>query len=64
MMALENQVDIHVPPAFIWHTFEDQSVPFQNSLLFVEAMGKAGVPANSISLPKKAAMVFPWQMKL
>lgn len=52
MMALENQVDIHVPPAFIWHTFEDQSVPFQNSLLFVEAMGKAGVPAEFHLYPK------------
>ena len=51
-MALETQVDVHVPQAFLWHTFEDQSVPFQNSLLFVEAMGKAGVPAEYHLYPK------------
>ena len=51
-MALETQVSAHVPPVFIWHTFEDQSVPFQNSLLFVEAMGKAGVPVEFHLYPK------------
>ncbi|MGN0400316.1 MAG: alpha/beta hydrolase [Blautia sp.] len=45
-MALENQVGSHTPPAFLWHTFADDAVPFQNSLFFVEAMGKAGVPAE------------------
>lgn len=45
-MALENQVGKHVPPTFLWHTFADDAVPFQNSLLFVEALGKAGVPAE------------------
>ena len=42
-MSLEYHVGPQVPPAFLWHAFGDQSVPFQNSLLFVEAMGKAGV---------------------
>ncbi|MCI6422762.1 MAG: alpha/beta hydrolase [Blautia sp.] len=45
-MALENQVGLHTPPAFLWHTFADDAVPFQNSLFFVEAMGKAGVSAE------------------
>lgn len=45
-MALENQVGPHTPPAFLWHTFADDAVPFQNSLFFVEAMGKAGVSAE------------------
>ena len=34
-MALENQVGPHTPPAFLWHTFADDAVPFQNSLFFV-----------------------------
>ena len=45
-MALETQVGEQVPPAFLWHTFEDKTVPFQNSLLFVEAMGKAKIPVE------------------
>ena len=45
-MALENQVGPYTPPAFLWHTFADDAVPFQNSLFFVEAMGKAGVSAE------------------
>ena len=45
-MALENQVGPHTPPAFLWHTFADDAVPFPNSLFFVEAMGKAGVSAE------------------
>ncbi|MDD7372017.1 MAG: alpha/beta hydrolase [Firmicutes bacterium] len=45
-MALENQVGPHTPPAFLWHTFADDAVPFQNSLFFVEAMGKADVSAE------------------
>ena len=45
-MALETQVGEQVPPAFLWHTFEDKTVPFQNSLLFVEAMGKVKIPVE------------------
>lgn len=45
-MALETQVGQQVPPAFLWHTFEDATVPFQNSLFFVEAMGKAKIPVE------------------
>ena len=42
-MSLENQVTDKTPPAFIWHTFTDGSVPVENSLLFVSALRKAGV---------------------
>ncbi len=41
--SLEKHVSSDTPPAFIWHTFEDRSVPVQNSLLFAEAMTAAGV---------------------
>lgn len=42
-MALENQVTDKTPPAFIWHTFTDGSVPVENSLMFVSALRRAGV---------------------
>ena len=41
--SLEKQVTPDTPPAFIWHTFEDQIVPVQNSLLLAGAMANAGV---------------------
>lgn len=43
-VSLENQVSEDTPPAFLWHTFEDGSVPVENTLLFANAMRKAGVP--------------------
>lgn len=45
-MSLERQVSETTPPAFIWHTFTDGSVPVENSLLFVSALRKAGVPTE------------------
>jgi acetyl esterase/lipase len=40
----ELQVTTNTPPCFIWHTFEDRTVPVENSLQFAEALRKAGVP--------------------
>lgn len=37
-LSLENQVNKYVPATFIWHTFEDQTVPLENSLLFAKAL--------------------------
>ncbi len=34
------------PPTFIYHTFNDQTVPVEQSLRFYEALVKAGVPAE------------------
>lgn len=42
-VSLEHHVTADVPPVFMWHTFEDQAVPLQNSLLFAMALKKAGV---------------------
>lgn len=35
-----------MPKTFIWHTFADQSVPVENSLLFVSALRRVGVPTE------------------
>lgn len=42
-LSLEARVSEKVPPVFIWHTYTDGSVPVENSLLFVNALRKAGV---------------------
>lgn len=42
--SLELQVDANTSPAFIWHTFADDVVPMENSLLLAEAMRKYNIP--------------------
>lgn len=42
--SLELHVDQTTVPAFIWHTFNDRTVPIQNTLLYVSALAAAGVP--------------------
>ncbi len=42
--SLEKQVDADTCPAFIWHTFNDNCVPVENSLMMASSMRKAGVP--------------------
>lgn len=37
-VSLEKQVSQFTPPAFIWSTADDQSVPCENALLFANAM--------------------------
>lgn len=41
--SLELHVDATTPPAFIWHTFNDEGVPIQNTLLYANALAAAGV---------------------
>ena len=45
-MSLENQVNEDVPKTFIWHTFMDEGVPVENSLLFVAALRKKKIPTE------------------
>lgn len=45
-VSLELQVSPDTPPAFLWHSFEDEAVPMENSMLFVSAMKRAGVPVE------------------
>ena len=45
-LSLEKQVTSKVPKTFIWHTFADQSVSVEKSLLFVSALRRAGVPTE------------------
>ncbi len=43
-LSLENSVGDHTPPAFIWHTYTDEGVPMENTMLFASAMKKANIP--------------------
>jgi acetyl esterase/lipase len=45
-LSLEKQVRPDMPPVFIVATMADKTVPVQNSLLFYQALCKAGVPAE------------------
>lgn len=51
-LSLENRVTSETPPTFIWHTFTDGSVPVENSLLFVSALRRAGVPTEFHMYPE------------
>jgi dipeptidyl aminopeptidase/acylaminoacyl peptidase len=37
-LSNETKVTAQTPPAFLWHTADDQSVPLENSLLFAQAL--------------------------
>jgi acetyl esterase/lipase len=45
-LSNETQVTSETPPTFLAHTNEDTGVPAENSLLFVLALRKAGVPVE------------------
>jgi acetyl esterase/lipase len=46
LLSNERQVTKQTPPTFLFHTSDDDVVPVQNSLLFYEALRKAGIPAE------------------
>ena len=43
LVSLELQAGPQTPRTFLWHTWTDQSVPVENSLLLAQALKKAGV---------------------
>jgi acetyl esterase/lipase len=44
LLSNELQVTTNTPPCFIWTTFEDKTVPMENSLMFAAALRKNHVP--------------------
>lgn len=46
LLSNETQVTARTPPAFLFHTDDDPGVAVQNSLLFFDALKRAGVPAE------------------
>lgn len=45
-LSLEKQVTEHTPPAFLWHSYTDESVPVENSLLLIGAMRRYKIPVE------------------
>lgn len=50
--SLEKQVTKDTPKSFIWHTFEDTSVPVQNAMLFAGALIQEGITTELHVYPK------------
>jgi acetyl esterase/lipase len=44
LLSNEQQVTTNTPPCFLWTTFEDKTVPMENTLMFAEALRKNKVP--------------------
>ena len=44
LLSNELQVTPNTPPCFLWTTFEDTTVPMENTMLFAEALRKNHVP--------------------
>ena len=51
LVSLEKYVTNDTPPTFVWHTYEDASVPIENSLLYVASLCNAGVLAEFHMFP-------------
>lgn len=51
-VSLELLVSKLTPPTFIWHTFEDQAVPVENSMIFAQALKKYNIPFELHIYPK------------
>jgi acetyl esterase/lipase len=54
LLSAERQVHTDCPPAFVWHTAEDRSVPMANSLAYAQACWSAGVACALHIFPKGA----------
>lgn len=44
LLSLQNFVGKHTPPAFLFHTYMDNIVPVEDSLVFGKALAKADIP--------------------
>ena len=51
-VSIEKQVTEAMPPCFIWHTMEDDTVPVENSLMLTAALRKAGILAELHIFPR------------
>ncbi|HZJ83397.1 MAG TPA: alpha/beta hydrolase [Clostridia bacterium] len=43
-MSLELNISEWTPPTFLWHTFDDDAVPVENTLLFAQGLRKKNIP--------------------
>lgn len=43
-LSLENRVNSSTPPTFLWHTYGDDVVPVENSMLYASALRRNDIP--------------------
>ena len=51
-LSLENRVSEATPPTFLWHTYNDQAVPVENSILYAGALAKFRIPCEMHIYPE------------
>jgi len=44
LMSLHKHITTDTPPAFLWHTSSDATVPVENTFLYAEGLSKVNVP--------------------
>lgn len=75
LLSPAKHVSKDTPPAYLWHTVEDEGVPIENSHLYAEALRRNNIPfelhlfekgAHGIGLNDKAPFkkVHPWATNL
>ncbi|MEV7606610.1 alpha/beta hydrolase [Paenarthrobacter sp. NPDC089322] len=51
-LSAERSVGRRTPPAFLWHTADDEAVPVSHSLAYAGALSRAGIPAELHVFPQ------------
>ncbi len=51
-LSMEKQINNDFPPVFLWHTFTDNAVPVQNSLLLAMALAEHKIPLEMHIFPE------------
>ncbi len=71
--SAENSVTEDTPPTFLWHTWDDGTVPVKNSLDFAKELAKYGIPcemhlyaqgSHGIALAKDNPTAYTWSSYL
>ena len=50
-VSIEKHIDAKTPPVFVWHTIPDDCVPYENTLMLIDACKKAGVKVEAHLFP-------------
>ena len=51
-VSIERHIDAKTPPIFVWHTVPDETVPYENTLMLIDACKKAGVSIEAHLFPQ------------
>ena len=51
-VSIERHIDAKTPPVFAWHTVPDETVPYENTLMLIDACKKAGVSIEAHLFPQ------------